>query len=145
MDEFATDCRLVIENTKTFYGGREDGRIFIDQAEELNRVLTQQLDAFNRYLSSSAGLQLKAKAAAKVSPTAPPLFPKPPVAALMGVLEDMRGLSYTDKATKVCVCYIVGSVLYFCSTVWRLIENTYIFYHSICALRADHRTSHGTI
>lgn len=101
VDEFATDCRLVIENTKIFYGGREDGLVFIEQAEELSRVLKQQLDAFNRFLSSSPGLQLKAKAAAKVSPSAPPLFPKPPGAVMIGVLEDLRALSYTDKATKI--------------------------------------------
>ena len=111
VDEFATDCRLVIENTKTFYGGREDGLIFIEQAEQLNRVLTQQLDAFNRFLSSNPGLQLKAAAAAKLSPSAPPLFPKPTVAALMGVLADMRDLSYTDKATKVSYYELYYSVM----------------------------------
>lgn len=103
VDEFATDCRLVIENCKTFYGGRgEDGRLFIEQAEELNKVLTQQLEAFNRYLKSPPGLDLKARAAAKMSPNAPPLFPKPPPQVLVNVLEDLRALSYTDKATKVC-------------------------------------------
>ena len=110
VDEFATDCRLVIENTKTFYGGRDEGVIFIEHAEQLNRVLTQQLDAFNRFLTSNPGLQLKAKAAAKMSPNGPPLFPKPTVAALMGVLADMRDLSYTDKATKAS-CFIPIMVL----------------------------------
>ena len=101
VDEFSSDCRLVIENCKTFYGGREEGKLFIDQAEQLNKVLTQQLDAFYRYLKSPPGLELKAKAAAKMSPNAPPIFPKPPPAVLMHVLEDLRALSYTDKVTKV--------------------------------------------
>jgi len=64
-------------------------------------VLTQQLDAFNRFLSSPPGLQLKAQAAEKMSPTGPPLFPKPPASVLLGVLQELRTLSYTDKATKV--------------------------------------------
>jgi Bromodomain len=101
VEEFASDCRLVIENCRTFYGGREDGRLFIDHADQLNKVLSQQLDAFDRYLKSPPGLDLKAKAVAKKSPNGPPLFPKPPVSVLMNVLEDLRALNYTDKATKV--------------------------------------------
>jgi hypothetical protein len=101
VEEFASDCRLVIENCRTFYGGREDGRLFIDHADQLNKVLSQQLDAFDRYLKSPPGLDHKAKALEKKSPIGPPLFPKPPVPVLMNVLEDMRDLNYTDKATKV--------------------------------------------
>lgn len=102
MDEFASDCRLVIENCRSYYGGREEGRLFIEQAEQLGKVLNQQLDAFNRYLKSSPGTELKTKATTKMSPTAPPTFPKPPVSVLMNVLNDLRACNYTDKGTKVC-------------------------------------------
>lgn len=101
MDEFSADCRLVIENCRAYYGGREDGRLFIEQAEQLGKVLNQQLEAFNRYLKSTPGTELKTKAAAKMSPTGPSLFPKPPVSVLMSVLEDLRACNYTDKGTKV--------------------------------------------
>ncbi|CAB9496173.1 Bromodomain-containing factor 1 [Seminavis robusta] len=101
VDEFASDCRLVIENCRTFYGGREDGKLFIDQADQLKRVLTQQLDAFDRYLKSSPGLELKAKATTKKSPNGPALFPKPPDSLLTSILDELRAMKYTDKATKI--------------------------------------------
>ena len=113
VDEFASDCRLVIENCRSYYGGREEGRLFIEQAEQLGKVLNQQLDAFNRYLKSTPGTDLKAKAATKMSPTGPCLFPKPPVSLLMSILEDLRACNYTDKGTKVrsisrcsCPCFV---------------------------------------
>ena len=106
VDEFATDCRLVIENCRSYYGDKQDGAAFIDQAEQLGKVLNQQLDAFNRYLKSTPGTDMKAKAAAKMSPTGPSLFPKPPVSVLMGVLEELRALNYTDKGTKVGILFV---------------------------------------
>lgn len=107
MDAFAVDCRLVIENCKTYYGGRDDGRIFIEQAERLNTVLNQQLEALYRYTKSAPGLESKAKSIANASPSTPPLFPKPPVSLLMSILDDLRGCKYTDKGTRVrhcCMC-----------------------------------------
>lgn len=101
VDEFIADCKLVVENCKNYYGAREDGKFFIEQADRLNTVLTQQLESLSRYLKSPPGLELKAKMSAKMSANGPPLFLKPPASLLLQVLEDLRGMSYTDKATKV--------------------------------------------
>ena len=101
MDEFADDCRLVLQNCTTYYGGREEGRIFVEQAERLNTVLSQQLDALYRYTKSAPGTEAKVKAIARGSPTADPIFPTPPPTFFLAVLEDLRGSNYTDKATRV--------------------------------------------
>lgn len=108
MDEFFADCKLVTENCKLYYGGREDGKIFYDQAERLNSVLQQQIDSFVRYIKSPPGMELKAKMSAKMSPNGPPLFPEPTPDVLMQVLEDLRSLSYTDKSTKVRRCLLLS-------------------------------------
>lgn len=98
IDQFAADCMLVIDNCNTYYGGREDSKIFTDQANRLKEVLTQQLEALNRYLKSSAGeAQKKAAQTAVINST----LPKPPIPVLQNTLDELRALKYTDKATKI--------------------------------------------
>ena len=98
LDQFAQDCLLVIDNCNTYYGGREDSKIFTDQANRLKEVLTQQLDALSRYLKSSAGdAQKKAAQSVVVNSS----LPKPPIPLLQSTLDELRALKYTDKATKI--------------------------------------------
>jgi hypothetical protein len=94
--EFETDCKLVLDNCMTYYGGQPDGKIFTDQAKRLMSVLQQQLDALSRYVKSSSGL-----AAQRQAQTAVTTLAKPQIPFLLGVLEEMKALKYTDKMTKV--------------------------------------------
>lgn len=98
VEQFGADCRLVIENCMAYYGEREDGKIFTEMANRLKDVLQQQLDALTRYLKSPAGEPLKSRAAAAVTTFS---LPKPPIPLLMGTLEELRALKYTDRGTKV--------------------------------------------
>jgi hypothetical protein len=98
VDQFAADCMLVIDNCNTYYGGREDSKIFTDQANRLKEVLTQQLEALNRYLRSTAGEAQKKVAQTTVVNSA---LPKPPIPLLQSTLDELRVLKYTDKATKI--------------------------------------------
>lgn len=95
VDEFCNDCRLVLNNCVTYYNGREDGKLYMEQANRLNEVLSQQLEQLTRYVKSSRGAADQARAAATV------MLDVPPVPALVSVLEELRALKYTDKATKI--------------------------------------------
>jgi hypothetical protein len=81
-----------------YYGGQKDGKIFTDQANRLKDVLQQQLDALNRYLKAPAGESLRRQA--QLAATTMTL-PKPPIPVLLAIIEELRALKYTDKATKV--------------------------------------------
>ena len=112
IEQFVADCRLVIENCTAYYGGREEGRVFADQANRLKEVLQQQLDALTRYLKSPGGEQLKSRAASAASTFS---LPKPPIPLLQSTIDELRALNYTDKATKVCMscmCNLPASFLY---------------------------------
>ena len=61
VDAFASDCRLVIQNCQTYYQGRDDGRIFVDQALRLNECLSTQLGQLARYDKSSKGASERLK------------------------------------------------------------------------------------
>ena len=94
--EFELDCKLVLENCITYYGGQPDGKFFTDQAKRLMTVLQQQLDALTRYAKSPSG-----QAAQRQAQIATPTFAKPQTSLLMSVVEEMKALQYTDKMTKV--------------------------------------------
>jgi hypothetical protein len=94
--EFATDCRLTINNTRTYYGDKDDGAIFLDQANQLDKVLSSQLDQLARYDKSSKGQADRQRSRL----SALPMY-KPPFPLLLSVLEEMRDLKYTDTATKI--------------------------------------------
>lgn len=95
VDSFANDCRLIINNCITYYEGRDDGKVYVDQANKLNECLSQQLDQLSRYDKSpkASSDRLKAKDA--------PQFAKPPPSLFLSILTDLRALKYTDKATKI--------------------------------------------
>jgi len=95
VDQFSADCRLVISNCITFYSGKEEGRVYIEQANRLNEVLSQQVEQLSRYARSARGKSDSAKAAAPLA------FPQPPPPLLLSILEEMRDLTYTDKSTKI--------------------------------------------
>jgi hypothetical protein len=98
VQDFESDCKLVLENCMAYYGGQKDGKIFTDQANRLKDVLQQQLDALNRYLKAPAGESLRRQA--QLAATTMTL-PKPPIPVLLAIIEELRALKYTDKATKV--------------------------------------------
>lgn len=95
VDSFANDCRLVISNCHEYYKGREDGKIYVEQASRLNEYLSRQLDQLARYVKTSKG------ASDRLRSVQPEMLPRPPPALLMSVLEELRALKYTDKATKI--------------------------------------------
>lgn len=94
--EFASDCRLIIQNTKTYYGDKEDGKVYVEQAERLDQVLSQQLDQLARYDKSSKAQLDKERAHQSETPVV-----TPPVPMLLSIMEEMRALKYTDSATKI--------------------------------------------
>jgi bromodomain-containing factor 1 len=94
-DDFCNDCRLVVSNCTEYYRGREDGKMYIEQASRLNEVLSQQIEQLSRYVRSSRGLADQARA------NAPVVLLQPPVSVLLSTLEELRALKYTDKATKI--------------------------------------------
>lgn len=98
VDDFAADCRLVISNCATYYNGREDGRLYVEQANRLGECLSQQLDQLARYIKSSKGASDRLKAQATVSSLK---LPTPPSPLLLSILQEIRSYKYTDKATKI--------------------------------------------
>ena len=94
--EFANDCKLIVQNCSTYYSGRDDGVIYIEQANRLGTVMKQQLEQLERYEKSSKGSAEKLNANT-VSLT----VLRPPVPVLSSVLDDLRNLEYSDKATKI--------------------------------------------
>jgi hypothetical protein len=105
VEQFETDCRLVLENCTVYYGGTADGKMFTDQAGRLNAVLQQQMTALKKYIKSPPGEALRRSVQNAVNTVT---LPKPPIHLLLGILEELRSLKYTDKATKVRVlpsCY----------------------------------------
>mmetsp|Transcript_7952 Transcript_7952/g.23484 ORF Transcript_7952/g.23484 Transcript_7952/m.23484 type:complete len:993 (-) Transcript_7952:81-3059(-) len=103
LEKFESDCKLVISNCMAYYGEKAEekaeSKVYCDQAQRLNRVLQQQLDALNRYVKSSAGTAAANKANVGVSTAT--LLPKPHIPTLLKILGDLRDLKYTDKATKI--------------------------------------------
>ncbi|MGK3757600.1 MAG: hypothetical protein ACI8RD_009914 [Bacillariaceae sp.] len=99
LDQFESDCNLVLSNCIAYYGGKAENKVFCDQATRLNQVLQQQLDALNRYVKSSAGLAAQKSARMGISTST--LLPKPPIPLLLSILAELRDQKYTDKMTKI--------------------------------------------
>lgn len=93
---FTADCRLVIENCLNYYGGREDGKEFTQQANHLKALMGQQLDALTRYDQSQNANQARSNAVSWQNVH----FPKPQANLLLGILNDLREVRYTDRLTK---------------------------------------------
>jgi hypothetical protein len=93
VDAFCADCKLVITNCLKYYESRDDGRLYTEQATRLRECLVRPLDQVVRYAKSIKGISDRAK-------TIQPL-PRPPGGLLMECLQDLRALTYTDKATKI--------------------------------------------
>jgi len=95
VSEFIEDCRLVIDNCRTYYAGREEGKTYIESADRMDGLMAQQLNALKRYDESAAGKREK-------EAVVPPLFiPTPSAAFLMSIMKEIREMQYTDKFTKV--------------------------------------------
>ncbi len=99
LEQFETDCRLVISNCMAYYGGKPESAMFCQQATRLNQVLEQQLGGLNRYVKSNAGLTAQKSATLGISTAT--LLPKPPIPLLLNILAELRDQKYTDKATKI--------------------------------------------
>jgi len=104
-DAFASDCRLVIQNCQTYYQGRDDGRIFVDQALRLKECLSTSLAQLARYDKSSVAAERQKKADVQQHPALilqlKVLPNQPPSGLLQSVLDELRALKYTDKGTKI--------------------------------------------
>ncbi len=98
VDQFETDCKLVIQNCMAYNGSKPENKSYCQQATRLNDVLQQQLEALNRYLKSPAGMAAKRAAELSISTTT---MPKPPIQLLSSVLEELRESKYIDKQTKI--------------------------------------------
>jgi hypothetical protein len=121
VEAFAADCRLVVGNCMSYYGGRADGREIIEQANRLNGMLSQQLDALTRYDQSPTGAAAKSSA----SSYATVKLEKPPEALLMSILAEMRSVQYTDKATQVANLVVLESC---CENANRHFQNHFLDY-----------------
>ncbi|KAL3921486.1 MAG: hypothetical protein SGILL_002724 [Bacillariaceae sp.] len=97
IDEFESDCKLVISNCLEFNGRTSEGQVYCDQAKRLGTVMQLQFDNLNRYIKSTSGQNAQKAAQAAVSTVT---LTKPPVPLLLSVLKEMRELEYTDKHTK---------------------------------------------
>lgn len=104
VEAFSSDCRLVIQNCQTYYNGRPEGKVFVDQALRLNDVLSTQLLQLARY-DKSKGASGRKKLQDEMLPSnilSRVVLPnQPPTALLLAILQEMRALQYTDKATKI--------------------------------------------
>ena len=98
LDQFSSDCRLVLSNCISYYGSSADGSEFVKQAKRLQKVLDPQLDKLGRYVVSSQGIQLQRSAQAMASSIQ---LANPPPEMLQQIIDELRNQSYTDKATKV--------------------------------------------
>ena len=95
VSEFIEDCRLVVDNCRTYYAGREEGKVFLELADRMDGLMAQQLNALKRYNESAAGKREKEAAV-------PPLFiPAPSSAFLLSIMKEIRSMQYTDRLTKV--------------------------------------------
>lgn len=106
VDAFASDCRLVIQNCQTYYQGRDDGRIFVEQALRLEECLSTSLGQLARYDKSAKGASERQKTLELFQHPAHILQQRvlpnqPPSALLQSVLDELRTLKYTDKGTKI--------------------------------------------
>lgn len=105
VDAFASDCRLVVQNCQAYYSGKEESRVFLDQAIRLNECLTTQLTQLGRYDKSAKAASEKQKAMQQTNPTRivqEMVLPnQPPQALFLSVVEDLLVLKYTDKGTKI--------------------------------------------
>ena len=101
VSEFIEDCRLVVDNCRTYYAGREEGKLFIELADRMDGLMAQQLNALKRYDESAAG---KREKEAAVTPLA---IPVPSTAFLMSIMKEIRDMQYTDKFTKVSAEYFL--------------------------------------
>ena len=95
VDTFAADCRLITSNCLTYYEGNEDGKIYVEHAIKLNECLSQQLDQLIRYDKSPKANSDKLKAKEPIQ------LQKPPPSLLLSIINDLREMKYTDKATKI--------------------------------------------
>jgi Bromodomain len=102
VEAFCLDCERIIANCRLYYAGRDDGTIFLDQAEALDKVMKTQLNqlrAFDRKRGPAERQKLIDNAK---TITARLILPKrPPPALYWSVLEELRAQKYTDKATKI--------------------------------------------
>ena len=101
VSEFIEDCRLVVENCRTYYAGREEGKLFIELADRMDGLMAQQLNALKRYDESAAGKREKEAAVPPFS------IPVPSSAFLMSIMKEIREMQYTDKFTKVGAKYLL--------------------------------------
>jgi hypothetical protein len=85
----------VIVNCRSYYAGKEGCQVYIEQANRLNEVLSQQVAQLERYVKSSRGAADQAKA------SIPPVLPQPSPALLLSAIQEMRAVTYTDKATRI--------------------------------------------
>jgi len=90
---FTADCRLVIENCLTYYGGLEDGKEFTQQANHQKALMGQQLDALTRYDQSENANQARTNAVSWQNIH----LQKPQASLLLGILNELREVRYTDR------------------------------------------------
>jgi Bromodomain len=98
VEEFGSDCKLIVSNCSTYYSNHEDGKLYMEQAARLGASLSEQLEKLYRYNKSPKGIADRAKYAARVTDLK---LMQPPISLLNGIIQDLRGLKYTDKATRI--------------------------------------------
>ncbi len=91
--QFASDCKQVVDNCRTFYAGTEDGVILCEQANRLltciMKHLTPLVDAEKNNPSSIS------------TPKPVMAIKRPKKEFLKEVMRELRETTYTDKAVKI--------------------------------------------
>jgi len=93
--EFATDCRLVATNCKTFYNGKLEGKELIDKANRLDMVMEKTLNMLLK-LDAKNGSKAREKANKKYIS-----IKRPEKEFLKGIMTELRVATYTDKSAKI--------------------------------------------
>ncbi len=111
VNSFVCDCKLISENCKNFYKGRDDGELFTKQATILEKFVSVQCGSLARYDQSSEGSN------AKKAPITPRKLLRPPKDFLLSIVEGLRKTVYTDRYTKVWQSiFFFSAFFFFCNS-----------------------------
>ena len=84
------------ENCKTFYGGKDDGKQFVELADRLHESMEIYLGKLVLFDRSDEGIKGREKAKSKSM-----VIKKPKAEFLEGIMKELRATQYTDRSAKV--------------------------------------------
>lgn len=91
--KFASDCKQVVDNCRTFYAGNEEGAALCEQA---NRLLTCIMKHLTPLLEAE-----KKNRSSTFTPKQAMTIKRPKKEFLKEVMRELRATTYTDKTVKI--------------------------------------------